>query len=199
MDKETERRHEELFGEGLWAEVHLPDADPEQDIRKLESIRDAVANFLFSYGYAPDTEPLGLITHGSWHWKEWFRRKKPRFEREAEDIYGSIKEALVRQNIDVAGGKAFYDRAAGAATLIEALKPFDNAVVRLGDVIVAKAVIDDKPVIVVQTISPVVAREWDKNGTFKDPVAVYRLLTSQVDVQLVGPAVTDSRDGNDVK
>ena len=161
----------------MLVEVYLPDADPRKDILRIERIQRALGDLLGAVGYEPEPESITVV-HGSWRFKEWFRNNKPQVKREASEVYDGIKEALTRQQIDLVGADAFQKRATAAAELLKALDGFD-AVVRLGDVVIAKAMVNGHPRAVVQTISPALARELERNPTLiQDPGAFFALIDS---------------------
>jgi cytoskeletal protein CcmA (bactofilin family) len=167
----------------ILVDVHLPTADPLIQTKSLERIQYAVGQLLETFGYEPDTDSAGVgsrqIVHASWHWREWFRHHGPRIKNETEELYEGLKEALRRQQIDSAGAVSFKERAVAAAELIRALELYEMGIVRLGDVILAKAVINGQSRIAVETMSPSLARELEKNPMIsRDPIAFFSTLDS---------------------
>jgi hypothetical protein len=109
--------------------------------------------------------------------KEWFRRSRPGLEAEATEVYSEIKEALRRQQIDGAGADAFDKRARGASALLEALGDTPNAMIRLGDVMVAKATINGTSRVLIENMSPQLARELEQNPVLaSDPTAFFAFI-----------------------
>jgi len=148
--------------ERLLLEIHIPDADPDNEWEILERIRQATGVFLSELGYMPDPK-TSLTFSSSWHWREWFRRKSPEIRDESRGVYREIKESLRRANVDQPGAAAFEKRAVAASQLLGSLECYDEAVVRLGDVIMVKLLEDGKSRLVIETISPEVARDLEKN------------------------------------
>jgi len=157
-------------------EVHLPDADPDSESASLKRIQQAVGDLLESFGCVPEPESM-TVTFASWHWKEWFRMKEPLILREGGEFYDGIKEALRRQKIDAAGAESFEKRATAAAALLASLAQYEQAVVRLGDVIIVKAVVDGVPRIAIETVSMTLARELESQPQLAcDPMALFKRL-----------------------
>jgi hypothetical protein len=112
-------------------------------------------------------------------WKEWFRRSTPTLQKEGAEIYGDLKEALRRQQIDGAGADAFDKRARAASEFLKALENTPNAIVRLGDVVIVKATVNGQARLVIETLSPRMARELEQNPLMSsDPVAFFALIDS---------------------
>ena len=154
----------------LRVDVYLPDANPEVEFQRLEQIRNSVGEFLDCFGFSPDPSAHSVERFSSWRWLEWFRSKTAK--EEATEIYEGMKESLRREFIDKTGAEAFEKRANATAGLMESLKDYDRAIVRLGDVVVAKAMIDGIQQVVVETLSPQIARELErKPELLKNPEA----------------------------
>jgi cytoskeletal protein CcmA (bactofilin family) len=159
-------------------EVYIPAADPTTQSRQLERLQHAVTDLLGTFGYEPEPESVSL-THASWHWKEWFRRTKPQVQQEVSEVYDEVKEALRRQHIDAVGAAAFEKRAKAAADLLKSFEPYDAAIARLGDVVIVKAVVKGQRRVAIETVSPPLARELERNpGLMRDPAAFLALLDS---------------------
>lgn len=115
-------------------------------------------------------------------WKEWFISSKPTLQKEGAEVYSELKEALRRQQIDGAGADAFDKRARAASDLLKALENTPNAIVRLGDVVLAKATVNGQARLVIETLSPRLARELEQNPLVSsDPVAFFALIDSGTD------------------
>lgn len=163
----------------MLVEIHLPTANPAAEHARIERLQRAAEELLDSFGYTPDPEAVELAL-ASWHWRQWFRRARPTLEREGREVYDGIKEALRRQQIDTVGADAFNKRATAAADLLRSLEVYPSAVVRLGDVIIVKAMIDGQSRIAIQTLSPETARELERNPLIgRDPVAFFALLEAR--------------------
>jgi hypothetical protein len=114
-------------------------------------------------------------------WKQWFRNSRPLLEREGAELYGEVKEALRRQQIDGAGADAFDKRARAASDLLRALENTPNALIRLGDVVIAKATVNGQSRLLIETLSPQLAREMEKNSLVRsDPVAFFAFIDKEV-------------------
>lgn len=114
------------------------------------------------------------------NWREWFRRNSPAIKQEGAEVYSEIKEALVRQQIDGAGAANFDKRAQGAAILLQSLANVPKAMVRLGDVVIAKATIDGEPRVMIETLSPSLTRELDRRpALLADPIAFFEFFDAE--------------------
>jgi hypothetical protein len=92
-------------------------------------------------------------------------------------VYDEIKEALRRQQIDVVGADAFGKRAEAVSKVLKSLNDTPSAMMRLGDVIIAKATLDGNARVYVETMSPQIARELEKNARLaSDPQAFFAMI-----------------------
>jgi hypothetical protein len=113
-------------------------------------------------------------------WKHWFRKNSPAIKDESAEIYSDVKEALRRQQIDGAGANNFDLRARGAAVVLQAIASTPNAMVRLGDVIIAKAKINGQDRLMIETLSPRLARELDQRPSIAaDAVAFFAFIDAE--------------------
>lgn len=158
-------------------EIHLPKANLPRDRDKIDRLRDTAAELLGSFGFVPDPRRSISEVFASWHWREWFRAKSPAATREGKKIYDEVKETARREYIDKAGAEAFGTRAKAASELLKSLEGIDQAIVRLGDTIIAKAKIDGANRLVIETLSPQMSRKLERSPMIgRDPVAFIRFL-----------------------
>ena len=163
----------------LRVEIHLPNAVYANDIAAIRALRNATRNFLNRYGVVPDKSREGLELHSSWHWGRWFKILGRRTADETKEIYEDLKEGLRRQQIDAHCADAYQKRAESTATLIKSLQPFDNAILRIGDVVIAKATVEGRARIAVHTLSPKQARHLDENAELaSDAIEFFRYIDS---------------------
>ena len=164
---------------GMPVEVFLPDSKPNEEKEQLLEIQSAITNFLEQFEFVPDPNVKPTETIGSWKWLNWFK-PTPKMKQEAGEVYDEMKEALRRKHIDVEGATAFEKRANATAAMLKSLEPYENAIVRLGDVIVAKSNIDGKQCLVVETVSPKLARDLEQHpGILNDPKRFIEFVESQ--------------------
>lgn len=156
-------------------EIHLPNANPVSDARKISRLENAIKNYYASVGARPHPQENSGVEIASWHFREFFERMKPTLRREAGGLYREGKEAIRRVHIDMVGAESFSKRASATAELLSAISQFDEAVMRLGDVVIAKAVINGKTRLITETISPEMAREFEKNpAIIRNPTLYFK-------------------------
>ncbi|QDV56463.1 hypothetical protein [Rosistilla oblonga] len=162
--------------QNISVEIHIRDAEPKIDKKKLDAVQNAVSGFLMLFGYSPDPESHGLEAHASWHWYEWFRSRLPFVRKESEQVYGEMKEALRRRHIDQAGADAFNSRAMAAAELIKSIEPFQDVVIRLGDIVIVKKINQ----LGIETLSPELARRLDQRPeAMQSSATFYQFIEEQ--------------------
>ena len=117
-------------------------------------------------------------------WKEWFQRSRPALEKEGLSIYDEVKEALRRQQIDGAGADALEKRARAASDIVKSMENTPNAFVRLGDTVFAKATINGQARLMLETVTPPLARELEQNPQISsNPAAFFELIDSGINRQ----------------
>ena len=144
-------------------EVHLPNASYYVDARKIARLEKAINRYYASIGVVARQQEKNAVEVASWHFYKLFERLAPQSSKEAPSVYHEGKEAVRRACIDSTGAESFFGRAKATAELLKAIKQFDEAILRLGDVVVAKATIKGKNRLVVETISPDTARVLEEN------------------------------------
>ena len=170
---------------GMPVDVYLPDADPANEKQQIEEIKNSVTNFLKQFGFTPDPDVRPNESVDSWRWLNWFK-PTPELKQEATEIYDEMKEALRRKHIDVEGATAYEKRANATANLLKSIEPYENAIMRLGDVVVAKSTIDGTPLLLVETVSPKLARELEKQpGILNDPKKFMNFIETQNTMPLI--------------
>ena len=117
-------------------------------------------------------------------WKEWFQRSRPALEKEGLSIHDEVKEALRRQQIDGAGADTLEKRARAASDIVKSMENTPNAFVRLGDTVFAKATINGQARLMLETVTPPLAREIEQNPQISsNPAAFFELIDSGINRQ----------------
>ncbi|MDM4019456.1 hypothetical protein [Roseiconus lacunae] len=166
----------------------MPDADPETQLVEIESIRSAIGGLLEELGFEPDPAGLHVMGRGSWLWREWFKPSRP-LQKEMSEIYEEMKEGLRREFLDKTGAEAFEKRANATAAVVKSLEAYSRAIVRLGDVIVAKAIVDGEPQLVVESLSPTIARELERRPELiRNPEAFIEFVGQYIETGTQVPA-----------
>jgi hypothetical protein len=143
----------------------------------IEAIQNATGDVMEAFGYEMESkdEPV----YGS-----FFQRLKYLFrgevvEAEAGDLYTKGKKALEAQLLNKPTAEVTEKQADAVAKLIVALAPIDEAVLRLGTLMIVKIQRNGIPVIAVETLSPKLAAMMDANPRFlENPRLVFEMLAT---------------------
>ncbi len=116
---------------------------------------------------------------GSFFKELWFLIKKTFTPQQIEENIEKAKDALEAIYLDKPMAEAQSDISTSTAALIKSIEHLDEAVIRLARIILVKAVIDGKTVLLTTTITLDLGRLLDSNPTLlHDPAQMYKLLTS---------------------
>lgn len=156
--------------------IFIPQADEIDDADAIEGIRKAICNTFDEFGFEPSLDDPSAEEFGSWWATFWFRSKQAITGDEAQDVFRELRETIRRKNLDTAGADVFSTRAEAIDRLLAHMERFDEVAMRLGDVLMAKAVIDGKVRILVETISAEMARELEKQPMLmRNPQALFEI------------------------
>ena len=159
--------------EDFSSSINLP--SPEVSSFEIDLLLDAVNDFMVALGFelVGEEEPV----YGSFFTNLWYKLKGKKTEKEIADLFETGKSALKAQQVNLPTAEATQKLTAAASELIRALEGQDRAVIRLGTILVVKLVRNGEQLLVIETISPVLMEELDKNSSImKNPDAVYDLL-----------------------
>jgi hypothetical protein len=118
--------------------------------------------------------------YGSFFQTLKFWSKHERTRQEASEIYEGGKEALRKVYLDLPGATATDKLAEASSKLIKALEPFESGALRLGELLVVKITQHNKPYLLVETISPELARELARNPQLlRKPEDVFAFIEQQ--------------------
>ncbi|HEY4313349.1 MAG TPA: hypothetical protein VGN12_28120 [Pirellulales bacterium] len=160
--------------------IYIADAQPDFEFQQIERIQYAAGAFLEEFGFeaVPEHDPMTVF--GSWDWRMWFQQKKPQIEQELGDAYAEMKESLRLQHVDTHAANVFSTRATAAHDLIGSLEPYEEVVVRFGDVLLVKATVNGKSRLIVENVTPALSRQLAANPLLtRDPHAFFTLLSNQ--------------------
>ena len=139
----------------LTVEVYLPNADPLLAQETPERVRDAVVVLLKEYGFAPDAQQCEVYDEPEWCSKDVFVSLLALTKSEFADRLKCIEETLALPASGRGGTLEPWTRVNGQqAALLEALEPYDRPVIRVGDIVIAKAAIDGGQELVVDSTLP---------------------------------------------
>ncbi len=145
------------------------------DIFDVEELVNACGDFMEEIGFEMETkdEPV----YGSFFQHFLFKSKKRKTKEEIKDLYKKGKEALESQFINLPAAEVTEKLATAAGALIQAIDKQDEAVLRMGAILIVKVQQNNKSVIVAETVSPEITRVLDNNPSLlKHPQAVYELI-----------------------
>ena len=155
----------------ILVEIHLPNAREVEDAAKIQRLKRAVHCYFDKGSIVKNKEKEAEEYFASWHFVDWFRSKIPVIQSEGKEVYDELRETARRASIDKLGAENMLKRAKATKELLDSIKGFDEVIMRLGDVIVAKAEINGKSRTVVVTISPALSRELEATpALLKDPI-----------------------------
>lgn len=155
----------------IYVEIYLPNANKKTDAKKIQRLKKALYHYLDSADIIKNEEKESSEIFGSWAFIEWFKSKIPSIGNESKEVYQELREAARRASIDKQGSQNMLNRAKATKELLDSIKDIDEAIIRLGDVVLAKAVVNGKPRIIVVTLSSKLARDLDANPQLlKDPL-----------------------------
>ncbi|MHC4474945.1 MAG: HU family DNA-binding protein [Planctomycetota bacterium] len=162
-------------------QICLPHADPEEDLFLMDQFREGISELLESFGLEldPETQPIEAL--GSWFAEMVFKTKEKVSPRELEKLYEEMREALRRKTLDFVGAEVLEKRASAIAKVLKQLEYVDEAAIRLGDVLLVKVLIEGRTRVVIENITPSLARELErKPNLMREPVALFRRVEPKV-------------------
>jgi hypothetical protein len=160
------------------AEVFIGLPQEEIDIFTIEKFQNACGEFMEALGFELKTEDEPI--YGSFFQRLQFLSKSKRTNEEIDDIYQKGKRALEYKYLNVPAADATSQLSQAASQLISAVKDIDEAVVRLGSILLVKTSKEGKSQIIIETVSHELASSFDNNpNLLKNPNAVYELLVGE--------------------
>lgn len=121
-----------------------------------------------------ENEPI----FGSFFQRFLFKRKSEA-RNEISELYKTGKDALNAYAVDKPNAENTNELAQAAANLIGSINDIDEAVLRLGAVIIIKTVVDGKQTIIVDSLSYEMMKLFDNNpGLLKKPRLMYELMNA---------------------
>ena len=130
----------------------------------------------FGFELEPEADPI--TREGSWFTELAYRTKRALNKTRIAKLFASMKTAIINAVHERADTEALQKRAEATKTLLEAMGPFDEAALRLGDVLIVKVKILGKTRLHVETISRELRRKLDKNPILlTKPHKLYSMIT----------------------
>ncbi|MDO7849013.1 hypothetical protein Q5H92_21795 [Hymenobacter sp. M29] len=151
----------------------------------IERIQNAVGDFMEAMGFELETKDEPVFGSFFQDLKYFF---KGRGKAAAAEALQKGKLALETQHITLPAAEATGKLAESAAALISSLNGVDEAVLRLGSLLVVKVSRNGLPAIMAETVSPELAQLLDKNpGLLKTPAVLFDMLSAmQAPVKKIG-------------
>jgi hypothetical protein len=157
------------------AEVFIGLPQEQIDLFAIENIQNACGEFMEAMGFEMEAKDEPVF--GSFFQRLKFVLTSEKTAKEVNDIYQKGKHALEAQQLDLPRAEASEKLANAAAKAIESIQLMDEAVLRLGALLVVKVQKEGKPVILVETISPQMSATLDVNPVIlNSPAAIYEIL-----------------------
>jgi hypothetical protein len=145
------------------------------DTVALDQILLCNNSFMSACGFEYKSEDEPVL--GSFFQKLIFWTRKPKTKQEIQEIYSKGKAALEANYLGKPVAESTALLSTAAAQLIAACQGVDEIVLRTGAIILVKVRIDNRTVMSVETISPLLMKYLDENpGSLKDPKLVYHFL-----------------------
>ena len=136
--------------------------------------------------------------HGSFFQRLKFWTRDERTKEEVAKVFQQGKEALLIRHLDLPAAKATGTLADAASKLIKSLETVESCAMRVGGILVLKTIRQGKPSLIIETITPAMARELDEHPTLlQNPEAIFKLLETQGQLQetdVHGTNLTDATD-----
>lgn len=137
--------------------INLP--DKEIPLHVIENIQNACGELMEEMGFELEAEDHPV--YGSFFQSLLFKLKQPSTQRELEDIYDKGKLALESKYLNEPTAAATEKYADAASKLIASIASLQNAVIRLGALLIIKTTTDGVAQVAIQTISPLLASQLD--------------------------------------
>lgn len=188
--------------------IYLPNADFSEDLVAIEALRNSVDDFMEAFGFELEPEADPITRFGSWYGEVYYRTKKVLTAVGVRKIFERMKDALLGVAVDKANAEILERRASATAKLLAQIEKFDEAVLRLGGVLIVKATVNGKTRLVIETISQSLSRQLENDPLLMQrPRDLFTLLAEGTSSELSSPqvlalsdvpttpAITDGRDG----
>ncbi|WP_106793968.1 hypothetical protein [Aquimarina sp. Aq78] len=135
----------------------------------------AVGNFMeeLGFSYKGEEEPI----YGSF-FKSLNFFKKDSSKKEINDIYKKGKSALEHNFVDLPAAEVTEKLATSSAALLQAISPYDNVAIRLGQILAIKTTNGDGTTnLMVETVSPELAKLFNDNpGLLNEPKLLFEKI-----------------------
>lgn len=142
------------------ATVNINLLDKEIPLFDIEKIQNACGAMMEEMGFELETEDHPV--YGSFFQWLKFKTKQPTTQAELEDVYNKGKLALEAKYLNAPMAEATEKYANAAGKLLDSISNFENAVIRLGALLVIKTTENGIPQVAIQTISPTLAAKFDE-------------------------------------
>lgn len=143
---------------------------------QIEKILEAVNEFMEAIGCELEAEEEKV--YGSFFQNLKYRFKLVKTENEVKNLYDQGKRALKDNHINLSVAKATAELTNAASVLIKSLEGQDQAVIRLGALLLVKVVKNGEPIVIIETVSPEIMAELNANSSLlRNPETLYDLLT----------------------
>lgn len=153
-------------------EIYLQD---ETELLDREVLMSAVDSLMEVLGFELENEEDPVW--GSWFKRFWYNKKDERSSSDAMDAFRGGKEAVVANIKNIPPLSGGIEEEEAAARLVESTRPFNNIVLRLGNIIFVKVTKNELPQAIAVEISPKLARMLDENpAIIKNPEAMWEYL-----------------------
>lgn len=143
--------------------IYLPNVTEERDGDGILRLKSTLSDLFLSVDFEKDIEFKTDEKYGSWSFLEWFKSKAPAIRKEGKEIYDELKSTGKKAYSDKLGADNMLKRAQATKEFLDSIKDFDEAIIVLGDLLIAKAELDGKSRTIVLSISPKLSKELDMN------------------------------------
>lgn len=149
-----------------------------QSDKSVEEAETAASGQLMeAYGLTPEPKEEPAVIRGSFPSQFTFSAKDKIASEEFQHLKEELLEAVRQQPIDAPGAINLEKRAQAASLMIATLGPFENAVIRIGDLLMLKVTREEKPHLIIETLSPEVTRQLEESPLLtQDPDAVFKFF-----------------------
>ena len=126
-----------------------------------EKLVNACGEFMEAMGF--EIEALESPVYSSFWQRIAFKLVKKSTRKELGDLYNSGKEALELKYSNLVSAESTSLLANASSSILQSLNDVDEAVVRLGAIIVLKVKINGEIKVIIETLSPRIMRHLDQN------------------------------------
>lgn len=147
------------------------------DLFEIEAVQNATGNLMEALGF--ELENKAEPVYGSFFQRIKFFLKQDKTQQEVDKAYEKAKLALEAKYLGTPTADATSKIAIASAELIKSLEGQDEAVIRLGVILLVKTVRDGKSLIMAETVTPELKNLLDSNpNLLKNPSVIYDLLNT---------------------